>query len=757
MRHVESNVQLLTAPTVDPYPTSITRQLPMLLFLTLAASQPCCLSLLLQSFILQCPDCSHQSPELTDLTQLLQHVEEHLSTAPPNSHSKLSRARAAGRYSTPDTGSEGPNALRPIDDAVWQLLSRAAALTAVHITAITRAPAGVREYPRLWKPEATTQPQLLLPSQQQQQPHAAYNPQHLLQWRNWATVRLSGNAVLQRHANWARPSLERLDRTADPSRPAASLLDVIMAPPYIGTDVHYAGGALSKLVALIARKGKVLMPVKPGPKRRKSQQQQQQQQDTAAGQADTTVAAAAAAAAAAAGDGARPAVKAGQVLGMMLADDPLFEHLPELERIPAFLQQAQVGTLADVEFGLGSTSMISYNHMAACGICARTSKMLHHAGASAIRKCRYCCVSMCGSCCALLSSDSEAEEPSQQQEQQQQPSPQQQQQQQQQQQPEGAANSGQQSAGAAAVDPVPADAAHAAATTTTAAGRAAPTSTTAAAAAAAAVAAAAAAAGEGGVQGPLQKVKDDSAADEPQPWHDGLCPWCCGHPDTLHVTIHGRCGTYSNRSSAPKRRNADSADEAVASSSKRRRGSHGARAAPAAAAAAAAGKADSKQDDGGGGGGGAAAAAAAAAGDGDGAAAAVAAVLNGWPKHVGQLTAAELGAYAGKLSMTKAQVVTLGNYRRSGCRKELEWWLLDPATVRDLPQGYLAFRVGADAGAGRMSNAKFSCVMRDKVFVVKQLCHVSSWMKLSDLCSRTCGHSLKQADQPGLPLWCHML
>lgn len=141
----------------------------------------------------------------------------------------------------------------PIDDAVWQLLSRAAALTAVHITAITRAPAGVREYPKLWKPEATTQPQ------QQQQPHAAYDPQHLLQWRNWATVRLSGNAVLQRHANWARPSLERLDRTADPSRPAASLLDVIMAPPYIGTDTHYAGGALPKLVALIARKSKVLM------------------------------------------------------------------------------------------------------------------------------------------------------------------------------------------------------------------------------------------------------------------------------------------------------------------------------------------------------------------------------------------------------------------------------------------------------------------------------------------------------------------
>jgi hypothetical protein len=74
-------------------------------------------------------------------------------------------------------------------------------------------------------------------SQQQQQQSLA-----LLPLREWALVRLTTNDELLRNANWARPSSERLNRAADDGRPAASLLDLIFAPPYVGVDNHYAGG-----------------------------------------------------------------------------------------------------------------------------------------------------------------------------------------------------------------------------------------------------------------------------------------------------------------------------------------------------------------------------------------------------------------------------------------------------------------------------------------------------------------------------------
>jgi hypothetical protein len=217
------------------------------------------------------------------LQELCQHVQQHLSTAQHGSHPRLHKAWAAGAFASstsPGTktvlnGSEhaaagagadtdaglGPSneeqqqqqqqqqqGISATDNAVWQLLARLAALVAVHIVTTTRAAAGVPLYARHWKPakaaaaaaaaagaEGAASSAGAEQQQQQQQSQA------LLPWRQWAVSRLSSGCVLQQHANWARPSSERLNAAAACDRPPASLLDLVLAPPYVGVEGYAAG------------------------------------------------------------------------------------------------------------------------------------------------------------------------------------------------------------------------------------------------------------------------------------------------------------------------------------------------------------------------------------------------------------------------------------------------------------------------------------------------------------------------------------
>lgn len=212
--------------------------------------------------MVHCPDCDAASHELPTYAAVRQYVTDHLSTAQHGSSNKLAKAVAAGAYSIPEAVII-PRNNAAADRIAWQMCARAAATAAVHILSTTLQAAGLPVRPRFWgtntKPVATAtdlgpvctataganaastelnqqqqaqqlQPQDQAPQQQQQQ----QQEQSLLPWRTWAATRLSHNEELVRVANWARPSLHRLDRSADPDRPAASIMDVLFSAPYPG-------------------------------------------------------------------------------------------------------------------------------------------------------------------------------------------------------------------------------------------------------------------------------------------------------------------------------------------------------------------------------------------------------------------------------------------------------------------------------------------------------------------------------------------
>jgi len=601
----------------------------LLLLLLLAAAT--------QAYILHCPDCDHVSPELLSYGAVQQHAQQHLSTARHSTDSRLACALAAGVYSLPEVPLNWPvEPLSTMDDVIQQLLVRVAIATAVFITVNTRKAARVPTHPHVWAPKkkaaaaaaaaaagssavqaATAEPQLLQP----------------LLLRGWATALLDTNKQALEDANWARPSLERLDRAADPDRPPASLLDLILAPPFVGVDKSYhAGGGLSKLAALIVRKRKEKVHQGPNPRQRKQQQPQSHEPATQQGAAGAAAGTAAGAeGSSAAGSGSLPSLNAVEVLSTMLSDDPLFEDLPAEQRLPAFLQLAQVGNLDDIEAATTSQAFVSFNHMAMCASCGTTAARLQDAKlSSSFRKCGYCCAAYCNICCKAMQDSSRSAVAA--------------------------------AAGGGGILQAPA---------ATAAG-----------------AAAAGPSAAGQVQLAAQAVS--SAA-----WPHDLCPWCVAHPDTEHIrqgagsaaaTGHSR-QQQQHKQKQPRR----AAAAAAAANVRIKRARHSEQpggpngglgtdddndsnmredmqdanpaARPARTAAAAGGAAASSSE-------------------------------RGFGPHFGQLPAQQVAECAAKIPMTDAQKDFLCNKFRAGqAARGTSWWLMEPGAVRDVAPGFVVLRV----------------------------------------------------------------